>query len=372
MPVCIVGMHRSGTSMVANLLRLSGLYLGEEADLAIAGPDNPDGFWEHPRLVVINDHILNELGGAWDVPPPTPVRWAGIRLDHLRATAAVVVQEFEGREPWGWKDPRTSLTLPFWLNLLSDTKVVVVLRHPLEVAASLRQRGGHGHTSHAFGVTLWSTYNERIFASVPAEARIVTHFDAYFHDPVTEVQRLLAFVGLPITDDGLERCLGAVSAGLRHSRFTSEYLLKAEAAPQLFDQYRAMCDEAAWMDDRTSRPSATMGHRGNTVVAAGVTGRDARAAPEDGVERELVPAPGIGRISSAAVELGLLWGEHARYEMTVRTLEAALRAEVGKAASLSAELAQRDTTIRDLQARLTHESPLDGAPRLDRQDLADP
>jgi hypothetical protein len=43
MHVCIGGMHRSGTSMVANLLRLCGLHLGAETDMVPAALDNPGG-----------------------------------------------------------------------------------------------------------------------------------------------------------------------------------------------------------------------------------------------------------------------------------------------------------------------------------------
>src|SRR5919197_2381254 len=55
MPVAIVGMHRSGTSLVAQVLAKAGLYLGRTDDLIPAGPDNPDGYWEHAGF-----HGLNE------------------------------------------------------------------------------------------------------------------------------------------------------------------------------------------------------------------------------------------------------------------------------------------------------------------------
>ena len=31
--------------------------------------DNPEGFWEHLGFVALNDELLSELGGAWDLPP---------------------------------------------------------------------------------------------------------------------------------------------------------------------------------------------------------------------------------------------------------------------------------------------------------------
>ena len=57
MPVTVVGMHRSGTSMVTALLHHAGLYLGSEDDLMPATPDNQDGFWESMRFVELNDQL---------------------------------------------------------------------------------------------------------------------------------------------------------------------------------------------------------------------------------------------------------------------------------------------------------------------------
>jgi len=41
---------------------------------------------------------------------------------------------------WGWKEPRTTLFAPFWLQIFPDAHVVEVIRHPLAVAMSIRQR----------------------------------------------------------------------------------------------------------------------------------------------------------------------------------------------------------------------------------------
>ena len=70
MPICIAGMHRSGTSMVTKLLHLCGLYLGEESDLMAATLENPEGYWENARFVGVNDDLLAHVGGGWDLAPP--------------------------------------------------------------------------------------------------------------------------------------------------------------------------------------------------------------------------------------------------------------------------------------------------------------
>src|SRR5688572_6531387 len=128
MPVCIAGMHRSGTSMVTRLLHLCGLYLGEKCDLLQPTPENMDGFWENRRFLEVNELIIEQLGASWDYPPPIADRQAEVgRFALPRALAQPIVREFVDREPSGWKDPRNSLTISFWRDVFPELKVVVCL-----------------------------------------------------------------------------------------------------------------------------------------------------------------------------------------------------------------------------------------------------
>ena len=67
--VCVLGMHRSGTSVVSRMLNLLGVYLGPEQAMCPAGHDNRKGYWEHQGLVMLNDAVLARYGGRWDLPP---------------------------------------------------------------------------------------------------------------------------------------------------------------------------------------------------------------------------------------------------------------------------------------------------------------
>jgi hypothetical protein len=89
--VCIAGAHRSGTSMLTRLLHACGLYLGPESALMPAQADNPEGFWEHLGFVAVNDELLNELGGAWDLPPKVHENFSDSRLDPLRMKARLLI-----------------------------------------------------------------------------------------------------------------------------------------------------------------------------------------------------------------------------------------------------------------------------------------
>src|SRR5438105_11535579 len=105
MPVAIVGMHRSGTSLVAQALTKAGLYLGRPEDLIPASADNADGYWEHAGFHRLNESVLAELGGGWDSPPVVPARWRDdVRLRPFEAEAKRLVGELDRNGPWGWKD----------------------------------------------------------------------------------------------------------------------------------------------------------------------------------------------------------------------------------------------------------------------------
>ena len=75
--VCIVGMHRSGTSMVTRLLNLCGLDLGAEQDLL--GPDrgNPLGHFEHKGFKGLDESLLAHFGGSTDNPPNNDLQLTG-------------------------------------------------------------------------------------------------------------------------------------------------------------------------------------------------------------------------------------------------------------------------------------------------------
>ena len=142
--VIVLGMHRSGTSVVSRLLNLLGLSPGPDADLVPPSDSNPAGHWENASLNLVNQRLLAALGGHASAPPPLAEGWeAAPELERLRREAAALAGSVLAAEQWAWKDPRTCLTLPFWLRVLDvPVAAVLVRRHPLEVARSLEARDG--------------------------------------------------------------------------------------------------------------------------------------------------------------------------------------------------------------------------------------
>ncbi len=240
---CITGAHRSGTSMVARLLHSCGLDLGPESDLMPPAPDNPDGFWENLSFVAMNDELLNELGGAWDLPPRA-TRFAEKRFDAVRARARLLVSAFSRSKVWGWKDPRNSLTLPFWRTIVPRLRTVIIVRNPLEVAYSLHQRNG---VSFHLALSLWGVYSQHALSATTPKNRIVSHYDSFFHDPEAELRRILSFLDLP--DSKAAKAAALISRERRHTHFTTQQLLDAQIPPQLFQLYQHLSAEAGRVTD---------------------------------------------------------------------------------------------------------------------------
>ncbi len=238
--ICIAGAHRSGTSMVTRLLHCCGLELGPKSELMPPQADNPEGFWEHLGFVALNDELLNELGGAWDLPPKANEDFITARLDPLRLKARLLIEKFDSSSVWGWKDPRNSLTLPFWQQLLPRLKTIVVVRNPLEVAHSMKERNG---SSYSFGLRLWEIYNRRAIEETNGKERLISHYDSFFQDPELELLRITDFIGLPNAKTSIAAAL--VAPRRRHTHFTVEQLIDARVSEEIIDLYRALLAEAS-------------------------------------------------------------------------------------------------------------------------------
>jgi hypothetical protein len=202
-------MHRSGSSLVARVLKECGVYLGPEEDLLPAAPENRDGFWEHAGLTELNDEILAALGGSWDEPPPLPDGWEE-QLGAFEERAGKLVAPLREHEPWGWKDPRNSLTLPFWRRVLGDELIVVeCLRDPAAIAASLVKRNG---MTRERAEDLCRTYA----GALESETRVEVRYESLLADPETEVTRLAEVLSLGPTQLQLARAVESVNPGLQH------------------------------------------------------------------------------------------------------------------------------------------------------------
>lgn len=254
-PILIMGMHRSGTSLIARALDDMGLFLGVDKDA-----NHEARFFRYA-----DEWLLRQSGGAWDYPEPfhllladETVRNLAVRyLDGLMASPYVVRylgwrQFWRWRKPknlsipWGWKDPRLTFTLPVWLDLFPEARVIYVKRHGVDVAASLqkrqqalimqsergmaakrpfflrdwpRKRRGEGFTNSLRcatlegGFSLWESYLREAAGHAIAlgDRFFELRYEDFLVDPVANLRALSQFTGLSVNEEMIEQVATAVN-----------------------------------------------------------------------------------------------------------------------------------------------------------------
>ena len=232
--ICVTGMHRSGTSVTSKLLNVLGVDLGPEDELmGPRGDNNPKGFFENRAFVRFNAELLQSAGGIWKDPPSLPPGWeADPRLDPVRERAREMLDSTFGDAPlWGWKDPRSALTLPFWQALLPGMRYVICVRNPLDVVASLEHRN---QLPHAAGYQIWLRYLAAALVNTAGRPRMLMFFEDYFPDWRPQVARLADFIGDPgraERPEVAERASEWLEGDLWHHRSEPEDLMRAAAVP---------------------------------------------------------------------------------------------------------------------------------------------
>jgi len=226
--ICIVGMHRSGTSMIAKLLHQCGLYLGPEEQLLGANSGNADGHFEHKGFLKINDALLRHFGGSWEFPPQCELNWhEASALEPMRAEARALALELSARSPWGWKEPRTTVLLPFWKSVLPSLRFVICVRSPLEVAKSLAKRN---KIPLEQGMILWHRYMRAALEDTAGCSRMITHYEDFFVDPEAEADRLVRFCRLQ-KPENISFTESGIRPELRHQRSEVAEILSLKSIP---------------------------------------------------------------------------------------------------------------------------------------------
>lgn len=195
MQVFVCGMHRSGTSMVARLLNLMGMYFGPEGSGLPVNRENPKGFWERRDVVELNDRLLAATDSVWYDVYGFLMRGAGWRpprtlVDELRAK----LLDIDAYRPWFIKDPRLCLTLPYWLELCERPVVVVCSRSPQAVIASLAKRTeitGLDFTVDE-AMALWEAYNVGLLRNVHNVSCVFVRYEDMLDAPERACIELVA------------------------------------------------------------------------------------------------------------------------------------------------------------------------------------
>ncbi|MGE5340720.1 MAG: sulfotransferase [Candidatus Omnitrophota bacterium] len=217
-PIIVVGMHRSGTTLICEILEQCGVFMGKDQTA-----NRESVFFQQ-----INRDILDMMGVSWRclefLPSAadltTHFEWMrrkihkkledGFLSDHLGTERLSL---FDANFVWGWKDPRTSLLLPVWYDVFPRARVVHVLRDGRKAARSLLFREMKRENNPAFfsreemarrylaNIELWKDYVIRVQESIDRfDVRHTVRYEQLMENPLQEIASLLEALSIEKVD----------------------------------------------------------------------------------------------------------------------------------------------------------------------------
>ncbi|WP_243313948.1 sulfotransferase family protein [Fundidesulfovibrio agrisoli] len=183
---------------------------------------NPRGFFENTDIVSIHDMLLQELGCRWDNIGNYPLRWletdaAKVAQGRIRR---IIERDFADKEFFVIKDPRMCRLFPLWSDILETKhikpKVVLIVRHPFEVAKSLQKHHGF---SMLKGHLLWLNHiRDSIFHSASFHREFI-RYDDLLAEPLRCLNKIIGGLNLaPLVSQkfAYEAVVDIVKPDLKH------------------------------------------------------------------------------------------------------------------------------------------------------------
>lgn len=209
----VLGMHRSGTSAIAGVLSKLGIALGTK--LLPGNEYNEKGHFENIHIINADDEILNTLDSSWDdLLFLDEECWQRPQLiPHADAVKKILSEEFSANELFCIKEPRISILLPFWISILQELNIepffIIPLRHPLEVAESLKTRDGF---SMEKGLLLWMNSMLSLEYFSRPYKRCFVKYDDFLRNPADELHYIFDKLGLVLPEN--QQQLDTIADGL--------------------------------------------------------------------------------------------------------------------------------------------------------------
>lgn len=196
----VVGMHRSGTSLLGSIMKNLGIAIPGE--LVCADTHNTKGYHEWKDIVDIQERLLIDLKRWWPALEGTlemPQDWVtNPRTIEAYEAMKLKVGQQRDQQNTGWliKDPRSSRLLPLWIKLDKELKlnmkIIIAVREPSEVIESLLKRDGESvGMNQKRAEALWWRHYEDILMNLPSSINFcVIDYKNWFYRPTKNLELL--------------------------------------------------------------------------------------------------------------------------------------------------------------------------------------
>ena len=201
----ITGMHRSGTSLTSSLLQSAGLNIGK--NLLPANEFNPKGYFENTEFLNFHESLLYSLG--IDKIGWTTNNNISVPEYYIDQARKLIEENQCFSQPWGWKEPRTTLFLDFWSNLLPEAKFLFIYRSPWEVLDSLYRRTDDIFTNNPeYALEVWKFYNQKImdFYHDQPDKCLIVHINSIIKDPSWLIKTIENKLSIPLSEPDTSLC----------------------------------------------------------------------------------------------------------------------------------------------------------------------
>jgi len=238
--IVVLGMHRSGTSMLAGILAKMGVDFGGDLLPPMEGV-NEKGFWEHRRLIELNESLLSNLNSSWCHPGGFDDGWqeSEAARRYINEATDFVEEVFDSEPVFGMKDPRLCLILPLWKEIFNrlgvDAHYLAMSRNPIDVAMSLYRRD---KIPPILGLWLNDKYQDAVEqAGVKLTMRL--DYNEMLQDIGLAVQSLSEQLYLPLDEAIKTRIADFASTSMCHSSYAFDakyfqYASQANADQNMF------------------------------------------------------------------------------------------------------------------------------------------
>ncbi len=245
MNIVVLGMHRSGTSLVMNLLSSLGYHVGHSDELTGSNDQNPNGFFERKDIRQASDALLHENFFDWyKVAYLQDEIFSKKSVSKYQDVMSHILDRLSTHDSFAFKEPRLCLTHKFIQKHIEDAVKLIVYRDPLAVARSLWRRN---KIPTGFALLLWEKYYTQLLSNISSTDKVyVINYDRLIADPEVEVNQVADFLlsldslknplqeNLQLAISTVDQSLNRNSSDAHSGEYLSQYQL---AILDCLDQY---------------------------------------------------------------------------------------------------------------------------------------